>query len=504
MIDVTERIERVFALHADRPALNIAGVQCTYGELRQRVLAIQSLLDTGAADSEKLIGVVGADTLDDYAAILAVLRSGRAFVPLNPQHPPQRNQGIAQQAGLRTLLVSSTGAPPWASADSTLRILHTPSASAGHDISNASVAPDDLAYLLFTSGSTATPKGVPITRANLAAFLDALDAGGYSVNLQDRVLQMFDPTFDFSIAAYLAPLSRGACVFMVSSGGAKSAEVYRLLEEERLTVAPLVPSVLSYLRPYFPDISLPHLRLSMFCGEPLYADVVDAWMRCAPASAIANFYGPTEATVFALVYEWRSARRRQKQLNGVVSIGRPMGMNRAIVVDEALVPVASGVRGELCIAGPQLTPGYWGDAELNRRAFFERHEGGETVRYYRTGDLVMGDSDGDFHFCGRLDYQVKLNGYRVELGEIEHHARLITGGRACIALVCGNRTGELELNLVVETDSDAPTEILAELRTRVPAYMVPIRVVPVSHLPMNANGKIDRMTLQRLIQIDLR
>ena len=368
MIDIAERIERSFALHAGRAAINVAGVRYSYLDLRQRVLAIQSLLDAQASPDEKLIGLVATDTLDSYASIVAILRSGRAFVPLNSQHPPERNQSIVQQTGLRTLLIARADSALRAALGSGLRILQTADSSIARDSPVANVAPDDLAYLLFTSGSTGTPKGVPITRANLAAFLDALAAAGYSMNPQDRVLQMFDLTFDFSIAGYLAPFCAGAHIVAVSSGGAKFAEAYRLLEEECITVAPLVPSVLTYLRRYFSDIHLPQLRLCLFCGEALYADVVDAWMRCAPACSIANFYGPTEATVFALVYDWRPSNGQGKQLNGVVSIGRPMDPNRALVVNEELAPVAAGEQGELCIAGPQLMQGYWGDRARSQQA----------------------------------------------------------------------------------------------------------------------------------------
>ena len=503
MVDIAERMERAFALHAERAAVNVAGVQYTYRDLRERALAIQSLLDAQVAPDERLIGLVATDTLDSYASIVAILRSGRAFVPLNAQHPPERNNSVVQQAGLRTLLVAQADPALRAAFGSRPRMLQTADSSGTCDSPVASAAPDDLAYLLFTSGSTGVPKGVPITRANLAAFLDALAAAGYSMNSTDRVLQMFDLTFDFSIAAYLAPFCSGACVVAISGGGAKFTEVYRLLEDERITVAPLVPSVLTYLRPYFSDIHLPQLRLCLFCGEALYADAVDAWMRCAPACTIANFYGPTEATVFALVYDWRPANGRGKQLNGVVSIGRPMDPNRVIVVNESLAPVAAGEQGELCIAGPQLTPGYWHDCDRNQSAFFHAPSAGDAVRYYRTGDLVVVDADGDIYFCGRLDHQVKLNGYRVELGEIEHHARELTRGRACVVVVSGNRSGNMELSLVVESDLADSGQILGALRARLPGYMVPVRVVPVTRLPMNANGKIDRMALQQRIEADL-
>jgi D-alanine--poly(phosphoribitol) ligase subunit 1 len=309
LTDIAKRVERCFELHSSRPALVIGGIPHTYADLRRRVLAIQQLLGTAARGDERLIGVAATDTLDTYAAVLAILRSGRAFVPLAAEHPPARNASIVKQAGLRTLLTTRQGVALDAAALDGVRVIATSDAvTAGLD-GVAEPKAEDLAYLLFTSGSTGEPKGVPITRANLSAFLDALPAAGCALGEEDRVLQMFDLTFDFSIASYLAPLSHGACVFTVAPGNFKFAEVVRLLDEEKLTVAPMVPSVLTYLRPYFDEVSLPELRRSVFCGEALPADVTRGWSVCAPRTSIINFYGPTEATVFAMSYAWQPAAR---------------------------------------------------------------------------------------------------------------------------------------------------------------------------------------------------
>jgi D-alanine--poly(phosphoribitol) ligase subunit 1 len=499
LTDVSKRIEQSFNLYRDCTALCIGGVYHTYGELQRRVLAIQRLVEETSATSEPLIGVIADDSLDTYAAVLAILRAGRAFVPINPQHPAQRNAGILQQAGLQTLVVPRLdhadlhGIPPG------LKLVLTQGHSSAECGAVAPSLASDLAYLLFTSGSTGEPKGVPITRGNLSAFLDSLASSGHGVRAGDRVLQMFDLTFDFSIATYLAPLSAGACIYTVPTGNAKFAEVYRLLSEERLTVAPLVPSVLTYLRPYFADIQLSDLRLTILCGEALFADIATEWMRCAPNSRVANFYGPTEATVFAMVYEWLPANGHDKAFKGVVSIGRPMPLNSAIVVDDARQPVPIGEKGELCLAGPQLTPGYWQDPSRNTEAFFEMPATGEYHRYYRTGDLVTADNDGDHYFCGRIGNQVKLQGFRIELGEIEYHAREVVRGCECVVISRVNRSGSGELSLFVENYSGDLKAILASLRARVPAYMVPVRALSVARLPMNSNGKIDRVALQRIV-----
>jgi amino acid adenylation domain-containing protein len=497
MMDIAERIEGIFSTKAGRPAMVIDNVRYSYAELQQRVLCIQALLELHAAPDETLIGVVAVNHVDTYATVLAVLRSGRAFVPLNPEHPAERNASIVRQAGLRTVVVSRAADAPGAAIVQTSQVLLADAATTPSAQPVSAAAPDSLAYLLFTSGSTGEPKGVPITRGNLTAFLDSLQGSHCRMYDTDRVLQMFDLTFDFSIAAYLAPLASGACVYTVGSRSAKYVEIYNLLGGEQLTVAPLVPSVLNYLRPYFGEIDLPQLRLSFFCGEALLADVVQAWQKCAPASVMVNFYGPTEATVFATFYRWNQAAGEDKTLNGVISIGRPMPDNHAMVVDEDWQPVAPGDKGELCLAGPQLTPGYWQDSERDLRTFFRHGDGGTAKRYYRTGDMVMQDGDGDYLFCGRVDHQIKLQGYRVELGEIEHHVRAIESGHASVVVPYMSPQGAASLILVVERFAGDPKQIIAGLRTRVPSYMVPSRVVAVDQLPLNSSGKIDRKALQQ-------
>ncbi|HVO48289.1 MAG TPA: amino acid adenylation domain-containing protein [Steroidobacteraceae bacterium] len=502
MIDVAQRIERSFTACKDENALWFAGTGCTYGELQGRVLAIQGMLQASLSSGERLVGVWADESPEAYASVLAILRSGRAFVPLHPGHPAQRNAGIVRQSAIRTILAAD---PARAAADSLtpdVRILGSTALSAPGPIPLTEARPDDLAYLLFTSGSTGEPKGVPITRGNLSAFLDSLAASGFGIVRGDRVLQMFDMTFDFSIASYLAPLSCGACVYPLPAGNAKFMEVYQLLDSQKLTVAPLVPSVLNFLKPYFGDIHLPELRLTVLCGEALFADVATQWMRCAPGSRVANFYGPTEATVFAMVYEWRPCAGHGKASNGVVCIGRPMQGNLAIALDEDLNPVADGQLGELCLAGAQLTPGYWRDPARNEEAFFELEQEGERRRFYRTGDLVTRDPDGDFYFGGRIGTQLKLQGYRIELGEIEYHARVLARGHACVVVPQALDSGT-ELSLVVENFPGDPRALLTALRERVPAYMVPARALTVDRFPMNANGKIDRLALRRALEEQL-
>ena len=357
---------------------------------------------------------------------------------------------------------------------------------------------DRTAYMLFTSGSTGIPKGVPISFRNLENFIDGFFGLGYKLDENDRFLQMFDLTFDLSVMSYLVPLTLGACVYTVPDNAIKYMAVYQLLEDHGITFAMMVPSMLSYLRPYFEDIRLEQLRNSVFCGEALYEDITREWSACIPNARIQNVYGPTEATIFCLSYDWTPTQDEGKSVRGIVSIGKPMKHTKAIVVDEKMKPVKQGEKGELCLAGGQLTAGYWNNPEKNNEAFFT-HAIGETLAYYRTGDSAYVDANGDFIFCGRIDYQVKIQGYRVELHEIEHHARQYGKCRNVAAVAYENQLGTTSIHLFLEGGREYAGTIVDFLKTRLPYYMMPSGVTSLEHLPLNNNGKTDRKELLRLL-----
>ncbi|MBZ0199321.1 MAG: AMP-binding protein, partial [Ignavibacteriaceae bacterium] len=359
---------------------------------------------------------------------------------------------------------------------------------------------EQLAYILFTSGSTGVPKGVPITMKNLEAFIQAFLALGYDVNENDRFMQMFELTFDFSVFTTFAPLCIGASVHTVSSDGIKFANVYITLEEQNITFAAMVPSVINYLRPYFEEMKFEHLKYSLFCGEALIAEVAKEWKQCMPKGVIENAYGPTEATVFCMMYSCFTEMDENKTYNGGVSIGKAMLATEIIVVDENLKPLPANTKGELCIASTQLTPGYWKDVEKNKEAFFPHIINGKEKMFYRSGDLALYDEQGDFMFGGRLDYQVKFQGFRVELGEIEHHARVFSGVANTAALVYETETGNQILYLLLE-NYDADFLPLKEyLTSKVPHYMVPSKIFSLTAFPFNNNGKVDRKILQQKLK----
>ena len=234
--------------------------------------------------------------------------------------------------------------------------------------------------MFFTSGTTGVPKGVPIRHSNLAAFMHAvLDESEYGFNADDRFLQMFELTFDLSVMSFLVPMCIGASCHVVPDRGISSLNIAGLLEEREISVALMVPSVLSYLRRYFAELSFPHLRHSLFCGEALSHQLTAEWSRCVPAAEIRNVYGPTEATIFCTEFEWQEpvsadAERQRHRAH------RPNAFPEqdAVILDSAGRPVAAGERGELALLGTQLAAGYWRDAEQTAAAFITVRDGVES------------------------------------------------------------------------------------------------------------------------------
>jgi non-ribosomal peptide synthetase component F len=327
--------------------------------------------------------------------------------------------------------------------------------------------------------------------------VDAFFALGYKIDENDRFLQMFDLTFDLSVMSYLIPLTIGACVYTVPSGDIKFNATYMILEDYEITVALMVPSILSFLHNYFDEISMPKMKYSLFCGEALYTDLTKGWANCVPNALIQNVYGPTEATIFCLTYDWQR-NSTNKDHNGILCIGKPMKDMLAIVVDEELKPVEANTPGELCLSGGQLTSGYIKNPEKNKEAFFHHSINGMDHVFYRTGDICFIDSDGDFMFSGRLDNQVKIQGFRVELSEIEHHAREFLKSPNVVAVTSQNENDNTLIHLFVERTENT-TELANYLKTQMPAYMIPTEIRSLDSFPLNVNGKVDRKAIKLLL-----
>jgi amino acid adenylation domain-containing protein len=516
---------RSSTIFPDRPALAVDGEVLSYAELKCRAAALAATLAGQAVppSAPPLTAIFAHRSETAFAGVLAALLRGHGYVPLNPTFPVTRNRTMLERSGCSSLVVDADAmsqldlllegctrelvvlAPDVDDVESFARRWPLHRFLGRADLLPADrwsppvVAPDAIAYLLFTSGSTGTPKGVGVTHRNVLALVDALSAR-YRVDQHDRLSQTFDMTFDLSVFDLFVAWEHGAQVCCPTRRELLTPAAF--IEDHRLTIWFCVPSLallMHGLRALEPD-AFPALRLSLFCGEALPVGVAEAWVRAAPNSIVENLYGPTEATVSCLCYRWHPERSPAECENGIVPIGAPHAGMSAFVADDELREVASGDVGELLLCGPQVTPGYWKDAGTTARAFVVPP--GRNEIHYRTGDRVRRPAgDGPMTFLGRLDHQIKVHGFRVELGEIEAALRDEAGVSQAVAVGRPGRAGGTLgiCAFIVGRDLDLDT-VRAGLRRRLPAYMVPGELRLVREFPYNANGKIDRNALLRHLE----
>lgn len=493
------RIRENILNNPNRTAFIIRGRAYSYHELRLYISGIRNLLHQHKNNSNKIIALITGDNIETYAAIYAIWFEGLTFLPINPRFPESRNLEIIKQANPSVILYSDIH-PQQSFYKAVKKIISIKNNFAANvEMHLAPHHDDEAMYILFTSGSTGVPKGVPISYKNLESFIKSFLELDFRIDCNDRFLQMFDFTFDVSVFCYTVPLLIGATICTVPQDGIKYLSVYKILDKQKITVAAMVPSVIAFLKPYWNKIHLPHLRYTIFTGESVKSAIAEAWSKCAPNSVIDDFYGPTEATIFCHAYRCGKETSAIKSYNGVVSIGRPFSGITAVVVDENDTIVPKGTKGELLIAGDQITAGYLNNDDKNAVSFTTIESNGHSQRFYRTGDLVFADEQGDYMYCGRIDNQVQVHGFRVELGEIEYHAGKLLEGAACAAVARTNDSGNAEIYLFVEGNEDKISEITSSIQTSLPYYMHPLKIFSLKNLPVNANGKLDRNKLIDLI-----
>ena len=306
---------------------------------------------------------------------------------------------------------------------------------------------------------------------------------------------MFELTFDVSIVSFLYPLTLGACIYTVSPEGVKYINVIETLEKYDLTFAAVAPSLLQLLRPYFPEIHLPALRYLVVTAEASDAELLDAFRKCVPNASFINLYGPTEGTIYCTAY--RIPVTSCKHHNGMTAIGRPYEGIDALIMDNDGRPLPTGETGELWISGNQVMGGYWNAPEKNGECLVETANG---KVYYKTGDLCRMDADGDIIYCGRKDSQIKIQGFRIELSEIEHVAKNFFNGECRVVVIPKYDNGnQCELHLVVEKKQLDKQQMEEYLYSRLPYYMIPKHMHCLEQFPLNTSSKTDRKKIQELI-----
>jgi amino acid adenylation domain-containing protein len=481
---ITERFERQVRLSPDAVAVLAGYEELTYAELDVRANRLAHQLKACGLQRDDRVGISLERSPDLIAAVLGVLKAGGAYVPLDPSYPLERLSFIARDAACLVLL--HDGAPdalltvrPW----KTLTVGAAHNADPRDAVAPPPVAsrPGDLAYVIYTSGSTGQPKGVAIEHRNVLNLVEwALET--FSRDDLRGMLASTSISFDLSVFEMFVPLSVGGTIILVENLLALSESP----ASSRVTLVNTVPSIMrEFLR--LSDLP-PTARIVALAGEPLHASLVDRLYEIPSVEKVFDLYGPTETTVYATC--------AHRVRGGPVTIGRPISNMQACVFDEDRRPVEPGADGELYLGGAGLARGYLGRADLTAERFVPHPEHPATERLYRTGDRVRWMDDGGLEFLGRLDRQVKVRGYRVELGEIE--SALVDHPALHEAAVVTRGTISDEVRLIAYIVEDTPStdeDIYSYLERRLPACMIPTMLVRLDELPRLPNGKVNHATL---------
>ncbi|QYC41597.1 Dimodular nonribosomal peptide synthase [Nonomuraea coxensis DSM 45129] len=475
----------------DAVAVTDGDVTVTYAELAACASGIRaSFAALGLAPGDR-VGIFMRRSWKVVAAVVAVVGHGCTYVPLDPDYPEERVRFMAGDSELRAVCADPgaawpSGDVPAVEVDGTPAPVEPPAAR----------SPEVPTHVIYTSGSTGRPKGVATPEgAVLELFRSARER--FSFGPGDVWTWFHSHCFDFSVWEIWGPLVHGGRLVVVPPAtGRDPRRLLRTLAAERVTVLCQVPSMFKYLAWAMEQEPVPlALRYLIFGGEAIDRDTIRRWMDLTGGrEEIVNIYGPTETTVFATC----TVVDRQAVLDtsSPTNIGRPLRHVRTAVVAESGVPVGAGAEGELWVGGTALAAGYLKRPELNAERFPVVDLGDGERRWYRTGDLVRRLADGSFQYLGRIDSQVKIRGFRIELGEIESVLRGVPGVSDAAVVVRTPPGGEPLLVAYLVGEPPEPAALRAVCGRSLPAHMVPARFRTVAALPLNPNGKLDRLALE--------
>jgi amino acid adenylation domain-containing protein len=474
----------------DATAVTSGPVRLSYAELNRRVNRLAHQLIAAGVGARDIVALALPRGCTSVVALFAVLKAGAAYLPIDVSSPPERIAGILADASPKRVLATAATARVLAAMDRPVPVLDPsglpvgPATDPTDEDRGRPLSVDDPAYMIYTSGSTGTPKGVVVSHRGIGALARAT-ARSLDLRPDSRILQVASPSFDASVLELVMALSVAANLVMPVVGGPLAGDPLQdALRDNDITHALIGPTVLADLVP----AGLDRLTCLVVGGEACSQELAGRW---SPGRRMVNAYGPTEATVCVTFSDPLSGE-------GVPPIGRPIGGTRAYVLDDNLVPVPVGTRGELYLAGECLAEGYWRRPGLTAHRFVADPFGPAGSRMYRTGDVVRWGSAGQLEFHGRADRQVKLRGHRIEPGEVEAALLHCPGVHQAVVLAHAQPGGAGRLVAYVVPAPDAAVSAPA-LRTwlaaTLPSYLVPARFVLLERLPRGTSGKVDQAAL---------
>ena len=490
---VVELIEAQVARTPGAVALSCGGATLTFAELNARANQLAARLRELGAERETLVGVCLDRSPELVIALLAVLKTGAAYVPLDPLFPRERLTYMLEDAGAKLLVTELAVAGELVTPGLTLVSPTVERAALGAlpAVNPPAVArPDNAAYVIYTSGSTGRPKGVEVLHRGLTNFLQSMQREP-GITAADTLLAVTTISFDIAGLELWLPLITGARIVLADRvTAADGAALMRALRDAGATILQATPATWRLLLAAGWEGTK---GLRIFCGgEALPGELAGELLQ--RGTEVWNLYGPTETTIWSTLHRVQPADAAPS----LVTIGRPIANTQCHVLDAALQPLPIGVAGELHLGGAGVAQGYWHRPELTAERFVpDPFVAARGAQLYKTGDLARWRADGTLEYLGRLDHQVKLRGYRIELGEIEAALALHPAVRAAAAIVREETPGDpvLVAYLVARGAAPEPAELRAFLRERLPDYMVPTAWMILESLPLTANGKVNRRAL---------
>ncbi|WP_339189304.1 plipastatin non-ribosomal peptide synthetase PpsC [Bacillus sp. FSL M8-0025] len=483
--------ERQAAVTPERPAIRFSGGSLTYAELDMYASRLAAHLAARGVTNESIVGILSERSPDMLIAVLAVLKAGGAYLPLDPAYPKERLSYMLKDSGASLLLTQPGCSAPNFSGE-TLEVDMTSLAS--EKAENHLFTPADggsLAYVIYTSGSTGQPKGVAVEHRQAVSFLTGMQHQ-FPLSEDDIVMVKTSFSFDASVWQLFWWALSGASAYLLPPGWEKdSALIVKAIHQEKVTTAHFIPAMLNSFLDQAEMLALgdgTNLKRVFAGGEPLAPRTAARFASVLPQVSLIHGYGPTEATVDAAFYVLDPERDRDRLR---IPIGKPVPGARLYVLDPHLAVQPSGVAGELYIAGAGVARGYLNRPALTEERFLEDpFYPGE--RMYKTGDVARWLPDGNVEFLGRTDDQVKIRGYRIEPGEIEAALRSIEGVREAAVTV---RTDSGEPELCAYIEGLQRNKVRAQLERLLPGYMIPAYMIEMEQWPVTPSGKLDRNAL---------